>query len=76
MDFFRLIPLGVGRRICAGDPLAKNRLLLILTMIVQHLDLHPVPGKPKPNHDLRQGFTGSIFGVPLDYEITIEPTEH
>ncbi len=70
--FFRLIPLGVGRRVCPGDPIGTNRLLLILTMIVQHLDLHPAPGKDKPNHDLRRGFTGGIFGMPYDYEITIQ----
>ncbi len=65
---FRLLPFGAGRRICAGEVLAKNRLFLVMACLVQNVDFEAVPGKPKPNHDARYFIEGFPMN-PKPFEI-------
>ncbi len=47
----RLLPFGAGRRQCAGEVFAKNRLFLLTTMMLQKFRFVPAEGHPRPNHD-------------------------
>ena len=67
----RLFAFGAGIRFCPGEVLAKNRLFLIITSIVQNFEVSQAPGKTKPNHDCRRNFTGGLITRPEDYEILI-----
>ncbi len=47
----RVLLFGAGRRHCAGEKFAKNRLFLLLTMLLQKFKFLPAVGFPKPKHD-------------------------
>ena len=47
----RLLPFGAGRRQCAGEIFARNRLFILTTMLLQRFKFVPATGHPKPNHD-------------------------
>ncbi len=51
---FRTLPFGAGRRVCIGETLAKNRLFLFVTSLVQNFEFLPVEGCPIPQCDPRQ----------------------
>ncbi|XP_070574475.1 steroid 17-alpha-hydroxylase/17,20 lyase-like [Ptychodera flava] len=43
------LPFSAGRRVCVGDVLAKNEMLLLLTCLFQQFTFSPPPGKDKPS---------------------------
>ena len=43
------LPFSAGRRVCAGEPLAKIELFLFLTMMLQLCTFLPEEGKPPPS---------------------------
>ena len=45
------VPLGHGRRVCLGEPLAKAELFIFFTTLVQNLKFDKVDGKePDPSN--------------------------
>ncbi|XP_043217497.1 methyl farnesoate epoxidase-like [Amphibalanus amphitrite] len=40
-----LMPFGVGRRFCLGEPLARAELLLLFVSLLQHFTFEPVEGE-------------------------------
>ena len=70
--FFRLLPFGAGRLVCAGEVLAKNRMFLIITGIVQNFTFKPKSEAEKPDHDPRHYISGFISN-PKDYEVCATP---
>lgn len=42
-----LMPFGAGRRVCVGETLAKNRLFLVTSALVQRYKMKTVDGKTK-----------------------------
>ena len=45
------VPLGHGRRVCLGEPLARAELFLFFTTLVQNLRFDKVKGKePDPSN--------------------------
>ena len=68
--FPRLLPFGAGRRVCAGEVLAKNRLFLIMSGIVQNFTFKPKSESEKPDHDPRNYVPGFVVN-PKDYEVRI-----
>ena len=66
--FFRLLPFGAGRRGCPGEVLAKNRLFLIMSSIVQNFTIKPKSEAERPDHDPRTYVPGLPIH-PKDYEI-------
>ncbi len=69
---FRLLPFGAGRRVCPGETLARNRLSLMVTTLVQRFTFLPPDGctkLPTDPHDY-------IMGLPVKpypYQIKAEP---
>ncbi len=47
----RLLPFGAGRRQCAGEVFAKNRLFILIAMMLQKFKFVPAKGHPMPNDD-------------------------
>ena len=70
--FSRLLPFGAGRLVCAGEVLAKNRLFLIMSGIVQNFTFKPKSEAEKPDHDPRHYGTGFVI-QPRNYEVCAVP---
>ena len=68
--FFRpehFVPLGHGRRVCVGEPLARVELFIFFVCLVQKIKLKTVPGKiPDPNN-----FSAGITKCPHDFVVAI-----
>ena len=65
-DYF--VPFGHGRRICMGEPLAKNEIFIFFVTLVQRLRVQSVPGKePDPNN-----YTAGQTRCPLNFVVSIE----
>uniref|UniRef100_A0A8C8S3B8 Cytochrome P450 n=1 Tax=Pelusios castaneus TaxID=367368 RepID=A0A8C8S3B8_9SAUR len=65
------MPFSAGRRICAGETLAKMELFLFFTSLLQRFTFHPPPGVTSADLDLTPavGFVTS----PEPYKICAEP---
>ena len=60
----RLLAFGASRRVCVGETLAKNRLFLMVTSLVQHFEFLPAGPDQLPRHD------------PRDYEVRLNIQPH
>uniref|UniRef100_A0A1I7TXU5 CYtochrome P450 family n=1 Tax=Caenorhabditis tropicalis TaxID=1561998 RepID=A0A1I7TXU5_9PELO len=68
----KLIPFGIGKRVCPGESLARAELYLILGNLVLEFDLEPVGKTPEIK-------TPTPFGLmkrPPIYDIRLVPIEH
>ncbi|XP_053880118.1 cytochrome P450 2K4-like [Malaclemys terrapin pileata] len=65
------MPFSAGRRICAGETLAKMELFLFFTSLLQRFTFHPPPGVTSSDLDLTPavGFTTP----PMSHKICAEP---
>ncbi|XP_065256422.1 cytochrome P450 2K6-like [Emys orbicularis] len=65
------MPFSAGRRICAGETLAKMELFLFFTSLLQWFTFHPPPGVTNSDLDLSPavGFTMP----PMPHKICAEP---
>ena len=70
--FGRLLAFGAGRRVCPGEAIAKNRLFLLITSLLQRFTILPPEGAPLPDYDPRH-FKPSIVARPDDYQIRMIP---
>ena len=71
-EFFRLLPFGAGRRVCSGEVLAKNRLFLMMSCIVQNFTFKPKSESERPDHDPRNYLPG-IATHPKEFEVCAIP---
>ena len=58
----RLFAFGLGARQCTGEQFAKNRIFLLIVMLLQKFKLLPATGEPKPQtdpHYYEYAFAGS-----------------
>ena len=67
----RLLPFGAGRRQCAGEVFARNRLFILTAMMLQKFKFIPAQGHPKPNHDPRQ-CTADILLLMKPYKLSVQ----
>ncbi|XP_068100630.1 cytochrome P450 2K4-like [Hyperolius riggenbachi] len=65
------MPFSAGRRICAGEGLAKMELFLFFTGLLQTFTFHPPPGVSREDLDLTPE-TGFIL-MPLPYLLCAKP---
>ncbi|KAM8809564.1 cytochrome P450 2K6-like [Eudromia elegans] len=61
------MPFSAGRRICAGETLAKMELFLFFTSLLQRFTFHPPPGVSPSDLDLTPAVGFNV--VPKPYEI-------
>ena len=66
------MPFGAGRLVCAGEVLAKNRMFLIMSGIVQKFTFKPKSEAEKPDHDPRNYISEFVVN-PKDYEVCAVP---
>jgi len=70
--FFRpdnFVPLGHGRRVCMGEPLAKAELFIFFVAMVQKIRFLEVPGQcPDPSN-----YSVGITRVPDNFIVRVEP---
>ncbi len=68
----RVLIFGAGRRQCEGEIFAKNRLFILVTMMLQKYKFLPAEGFPKPRHDPRE-YESHITLKIKPYRICVEP---
>jgi len=70
-NFFRpdhFVPLGHGRRVCMGEPLARAELFIFFVCIVQRLRLEPVEGRiPNP-----EKYSAGLTRCPHDFVVAVK----
>lgn len=64
------MPFSAGKRICAGEGLARMELFLFLTSILQNFSLKPV--KDRKDIDISPIIT-SVANMPRPYEVSFIP---
>lgn len=57
----KLLPFGAGRRVCLGEVLAKNRLFLFATALVQRFHFEPEDSDNLPEVDPRSYQMGLVL---------------
>ncbi|XP_006137090.1 cytochrome P450 2K4-like isoform X1 [Pelodiscus sinensis] len=65
------MPFSAGRRICAGENLAKMELFLFFTSLLQRFSFHPPPGVTASDLDLTPAI--GITTPPMPYKLCAEP---
>ncbi|NXX42527.1 CP2K6 protein, partial [Tricholaema leucomelas] len=63
------MPFSAGRRICAGETLAKMELFLFFTSLLQRFTFHPPPGVAISDLDLSPGISFNV--IPKPYEMCV-----
>ena len=65
---FRLMPFSAGYRVCPGEIIAKKRLFLIITYLLQKFTFLPPEGEEPPSCDPR-GYLNGIVLIPERYKV-------
>ncbi len=68
----RLFMFGAGRRSCPGEQFAKNRIFILLTMMLQRFRFLPAPGEQEPQTDPHD----YMAGLPMTmkpYKMQLKP---
>ena len=68
----RVIPFGVGKRYCLGQPLAEKEVFLFLTGIVQRFDIELAPGETMPRIDLHASYPPGLQRTPPQYKMILK----
>ncbi|XP_053917578.1 cytochrome P450 2K1 [Cuculus canorus] len=58
------MPFSAGRRICAGETLAKMELFLFFTSLLQRFSFHPPPGVSSSDLDLSPAISFNVIPKP------------
>ncbi|CAH1780132.1 unnamed protein product [Owenia fusiformis] len=66
-----LMPFGAGIRVCVGEQMARVRMFIFLTTMLQHYTF--LPGSPDnlPNYDPRKGIMGAVLKME-EYEVRLQ----
>ncbi len=70
----RMLIFGSGSRRCPGENLAKNRLFILVTMLLQKYKFLPAKGFPKPKHDPRE-YDSYIALTPKPFHLCVQPRQ-
>ena len=66
----RIVPFGIGKRACMGEPLARNEVFLFFVSLVQKLRFLPPRGHPNPDPGQ---YSANWTNIPRDFYVRIEP---
>ena len=69
---FRLMPFSAGYRVCPGEVIARRRLFLIITYLLQKFTFLPPEGEEPPSCDPR-GYLNGIVLIPEKYKVRAVP---
>ena len=61
----RLMAFGAGRRVCVGEVLARNRLFLLVTSLLQRFHFKAEADDKLPVFDPREYESGAVLTPPL-----------
>ena len=64
----RLVPFGVGKRYCMGEPLARNEVFIFVVDLLQGLKFLPANSHPAPSPD---NFLCNLTRVPDDFHLRV-----
>ncbi len=67
----RLLPFGAGRRQCAGEVYARNRLFLLTCLLLQKFKFIPAEGHSLPCHDPRDSCKADILLKMKPYKLSV-----
>ncbi len=67
----RFLAFGAGRRKCAGEVFAKNRLFILTCLMLQKFKFVPAEGHPLPNHDPRD-CSADFTLLMREYDLSVE----
>ncbi len=67
----RLLPFGAGRRQCAGEVFAKNRLFILTCLMLQKFKFVPAEGHELPNNDPRDFKADSVL-LMKPYKLSVQ----
>ncbi len=70
----RVLSFGAGRRQCAGEVFARNRLFILVTMMLQKFKFLPAEGHPRPKHDPRE-YDVNLTNMIKPYYVNVQPRE-
>ncbi len=62
-QLLNLLIFGGGRRQCPGEQFVKNRIFLLVTMMLQRFKFLPSEGEPKPQTDPHDYMTGNLSWI-------------
>ena len=65
----RLLPFGAGRRRCPGEVFARNRLFILICLMLQKFEFISAEGHPLPNDDPRDCHADFIL-LMKDYKLS------
>ncbi len=65
----RVLQFGAGRRQCAGAVFARNRLFILVVLMLQKFKFVPAEGYPIPRHDPRE-YAVSLVNMIMPYYIS------
>ena len=71
-SIFSLMPFGAGRRVCAGEAMARNRMFLFITTLLQRFHFLPDPDEPLPECDPNH-YKNDLILHPTPFKVIAKP---
>ena len=68
----RVVPFGIGKRVCLGQTLAEKEFFIFFSGMIQQFSFEAVPGNQLPSYDYDASFpTGSLRTIP-SYKVILK----
>ena len=65
----KMVPFGIGKRICMGELLARNELFLFTVNLLQKIRFLPPDNMPAPSEE---NYNASMTRIPDDFYLRME----
>ena len=65
----KMVPFGIGKRICMGELLARNELFLFTVNLLQKIRFLPPENNPTPN---KENYNASMTRIPDDFYLRMD----